>query len=203
MEVDLLCAEKERFNHFGCCVCTPDEACVRLCRNKADAAALLKKMHLCDTIPTRTANGYTPNESDFPLFLKPVSGRSSQGLAIVHNAEEYSAAVASRSDYIVQPYMPGSVFTVETARDCLGNSWALPRKELLRTVNGLGTAVQILPEHPLTAVCKHIADAIDLLGVVNIEFIEHDDRYYFLEINPRFSGGTGFTRLAGVDFAGA
>ena len=40
-----------------------------------------------------------------------------------------------------------------------------------------------------------------IVGVVNMEFIGRDGEYYFLEVNPRFSGGVGFSIAAGMDFA--
>lgn len=203
IEVDLLCGEKAAFEALGCTVCTPDEACVRLCRDKAASAALLKEKGLCRTIPTFSPYGMEPQEEDYPLMLKPLHGRSSQGLAVVRSRAEFDAALKTRSDYIAQPYLPGNVYTVETARDRSGHCWALPRLELLRTVNGLGTTVRVLPDHPLAETCRSIAEAIQLVGVVNMEFIEHDGELYFLEINPRFSGGAGFTMLAGANFAQA
>ena len=39
------------------------------------------------------------------------------------------------------------------------------------------------------------------MGVVNMEFIRHGDEFFFLEVNPRFSGGLGFSMAAGMDFA--
>ena len=39
-----------------------------------------------------------------------------------------------------------------------------------------------------------------VVGVVNMEFIVNDSGAWFLEVNPRFSGGVGFSVLAGVDF---
>ena len=38
-----------------------------------------------------------------------------------------------------------------------------------------------------------IAEAVGLVGVVNMEFIRHGDDFFFLEVNPRFSGGVGFS----------
>ena len=34
-----------------------------------------------------------------------------------------------------------------------------------------------------------------------MEFIGREGEYYFLEVNPRFSGGVGFCIAAGVDYA--
>ena len=48
--------------------------------------------------------------------------------------------------------------------------------------------------------CRAILAYAGLVGVVNMEFIQNGDRFFFLEINPRFSGGVGFSVLAGYDF---
>ena len=201
VEVDVLCEQKSRFAALGCTVCTPDAPATRLCRNKRRMAKVLADAGICQTIPTRSPYGYQPTEADFPMILKPESGRSSQGLQIVHSIGAFQSALSMRSDYIAQPYLDGDVFTVDVARDVCGNVQALARQELLRTVNGLGITVSILPEHPLNVICAAIARQADIVGVVNMEFIHHNDDYYFLEVNPRYSGGLGFSLLAGVNFA--
>ena len=69
--------------------------------------------------------------------------------------------------------------------------------------NGLGTTVEVFPGHELERACACIAEAANIVGVVNMEFICHDGAFYFLEVNPRFSGGVGFSMAAGADFAAA
>jgi len=198
VEVDVLCAAKERFAALGCTVCTPNEPAVCLCRNKLAMADKLAADRLCRTIPTISPYGWMPKE--FPLLLKPVRGRSSQGQVVVRSSDAFFAALQERDDYIAQPFMEGDVFTVDVARDVHGNVQALARREFLRTVNGLGVTVRILPGHILEDVCAGIAACVDIVGVVNMEFIHHGGDYFFLEVNPRFSGGVGFSMLAGVDF---
>ncbi|MEG1471978.1 MAG: ATP-grasp domain-containing protein [Clostridia bacterium] len=200
VEVDVLCMQKERFAALGCVVCAPDEAVAGLCRNKLEMARRLDVLGCCLTIPTFSPYGYEPKESDFPMMLKPLRGRSSQGQRVVRTREAFLSALAMRDDYIAQPYITGDIYTVDVARDVSGQVQTLVRHELLRTVNGLGTTVQILPDHKLSVVCERIAAFAGLVGVVNMEFIEHDGLYYFLEVNPRFSGGVGFSIAAGVDF---
>jgi len=201
VEVDVLCSEKARFAALGCTLCTPDEPAVRLCRNKLDMAAALEMSGACKTIPTVSPYGREPLETEYPIMLKPVGGRSSQGQVVARTPEQYHSALASRSDYIAQPFIEGDIFTVDVARDLYGNVQALCRQELLRTVNGLGTTVRILPGHPLEETCAAIAAQADVVGVVNMEFIGSGDAFHFLEVNPRFSGGVGFSIAAGMDFA--
>ena len=200
VEVDALCAHKARFSALGCVLCVPDEPCARLCRDKQAMAALLAREGACRVIPTRSPYGWEPEAADYPLMLKPLHGRSSQGQVIARTPQAYHAALDARGDYIAQPYLDGDIYTVDVARDRFGHVQALARHELLRTPNGLGTAVRVLPGHPLEAVCAQVAACAGVVGVVNMEFIVNDSGAWFLEVNPRFSGGVGFSVLAGVDF---
>ena len=201
VEVDALCTQKARFAARGCTLCVPDEPTARLCRNKMDMARQLEQTGVCLTIPTASPYGREPLESEFPIVLKPVDGRSSQGRTTVHDLAQYRAALSARNDLIAQPFIEGDVFTVDVARDLYGSTQCLCRQELLRSVNGLGTTVRILPGHPLEGICAAIAAQAGIVGVVNMEFIGKDGEYRFLEVNPRFSGGVGFSIAAGVDFA--
>lgn len=145
VEVDALCAHKTRFSALGCVLCVPDEPCARLCRDKQAMATLLAREGACRIIPTRSPYGWEPEAADYPLMLKPLHGRSSQGQVIVRTPQAYHAALDARGDYIAQPYLDGDIYTVDVARDRFGHVQALTRHELLRTPNGLGTAVRVLP----------------------------------------------------------
>ena len=105
-------------------------------------------------------------------------------------------------NYIFQRKIEGKVYTVDYFRGHGGVDRALVRKENLRTKNGAGVSVEILPEKGIERQCKRIAEALNLYGLVNFEWIYHEqeDCFYFLENNPRPSGGIGFSVLAGAPF---
>ena len=199
VEVDALSPRKGQFRAAGVTVCCPDATAAALCRNKLAMAESLAFAGLATVIPTYLP-GALPEDAPCPLMLKPLRGRSSQGQRVVADRAELAQALALREDYIIQPYLPGDVYTVDCARDAHGGTVALVRRELLRTGNGLGTAVEICPGHPLAAVCEGILRHAGIVGVVNMEFIHREGEFYFLEVNPRFSGGVGFSVLAGYDF---
>ncbi|NLO84317.1 MAG: ATP-grasp domain-containing protein [Clostridiales bacterium] len=201
LEVDVLCSCKAAFVQMGCKLCVLDPAVSNLCRDKLLMAQELSDNGICTTIPTFSPYDQLADDLMYPLMLKPLRGRSSQGQVIADDFEAVKAAISTRNDYIAQPYLPGDIFTVDVARDSHGNCQTLVRHELLRTANGLGTTVQILPDHPLNETTARIAAFVDMIGVVNMEFIENGGAYHFLEVNPRFSGGVGFSIAAGIDFA--
>ncbi len=199
VEMDILAPIADRLQSIGCTLCAPSADVVALCRNKTAMASLLSKEKIGQTIPTFCPYQHTFDEKDFPLMLKPNSGRSSMGQMVVSSQQALEQALTLRNDYIAQPYLSGDVWTVDVARDANGHCQTVVRQELLRTGNGLGMTVQTYATHPLQVVCAQIADCIHLVGVVNMEFIEHGDQFAFLEVNPRFSGGIGFSLVAGCN----
>ena len=199
VEVDALCTRKAAFAALGATVCCPEPAVANLCRDKLRMAKTLDGAGVCRVIPTWLP-GELPAELPYPLMLKPLRGRSSQAQQVAADAQALRMALSQRDDYVVQPFLAGDVYTVDCARDRQGSIVTLTRRELLRTGNGLGTSVELCPGHPLDAVCRDILTLIGLVGVVNMEFIRHGEEDFFLEVNPRFSGGVGFSVLAGYDF---
>ena len=74
------------------------------------------------------------------------------------------------------------------------------RKELLRTLNGAGTTVYVFHDSVLEKQCRELAAVLGVNGCVNFEFIETDSgEHFFMECNPRFSGGVEFSCIAGYD----
>ena len=139
-----------------------------------------------------------------PLILKPRDGRSSQGLYRVRTEKELSGALEEifgagrEKDYLVQPLIEGRIVTVDVVRFPDGRCTALPREEYVRTWNGAGLSVHVFRDSALEETCRAVAEELGVLGCVNFEFIHAEDgTYYFMECNPRFSGGTGFSIAAG------
>lgn len=191
-------------------VCISNPNAIALCRDKYRMEQFLKPLHICRTIPGMRLSEVKAEEVTYPVVVKPCNGRSSQGLFVVENQVRMSRLmeehVQEADNYLVQPKISGSVVTVDVVRDQKrGTICCLPRRELLRTVNGAGTSVYVFRNEELERQCEAIAEAIGIEGCVNMEFVETDEtadsrgRWYFLECNPRFSGGVSFSCMAGYD----
>lgn len=200
-EVDVLSREKKAFTASNICICTSDREVVQLCRNKHELAIYLAHNGVKNTIPTYLLDD---NKAiTYPIFLKPISGRSSIGCKIIHTDAELQQMrnAVDNDEYIVQPFIKGDVITVDVVRDPLTNTVVcVPRRELLRTVSGAGTTVEIIDSPEIESICTSIAELTGVVGAINIEFLEDSKGgLFFLEVNPRFSGGVEFTHLAGYD----
>ncbi len=212
VEVDALQEWRQKAEELGVILCMSGYDTIEVCRNKEKLANFLEPFKICRIIPGRNLAQMVKEEEDtrfelldYPLILKPSRGRSSQGLTEVKNAKEMRYRIQGfgddLSDYLVQPKIPGTVITVDVVRNPVTKQIrCLPRREYLRTKGGAGTSVYVFQDAVLEEQCMAVARALNIWGCVNFEFVEKEEQeWYLLECNPRFSGGTAFSSMAGYD----
>ncbi len=142
------------------------------------------------------------SSANFPLFVKPVEGRASNGCRVVWSKEELAILLSENQldNCIIQEYIEGRIIAVDIVRDAKnGVINVVQRAELLRNASGSGVAVEIVLDPLLEEISINLAIKLDLNGVVNAEFFCNDKGYKIIEINPRFPAGTSFSCLAGVN----
>lgn len=206
VEVDVLNGNRGKLEEKGVILCISDARCIERCRDKYVLFEYLSNCKVEGMIPTKKASEISIKELAFPVVLKPVDGRSSQGLFFLNSSKqaEHVLEEVDVSKYIVQPKIEGDIITVDVVRDIKSKkSIAICRKELLRTLNGAGLSVHVFRDEALEKEAINLADCLGIQGCVNFEFIEtKEKKRYFLECNPRFSGGVEFSCLAGYDCIG-
>ncbi|WP_143321908.1 ATP-grasp domain-containing protein [Clostridium sp. HBUAS56010] len=206
VEVDVWNRHRKELKEHSITLCLSSEETIALCRDKRAMNRFLSGRNLGNSIPTRELLETEIETLSYPVVLKPFNGRSSQGLHYIKSLEEmkHVLTLCKPEEYVVQPYYKGSVITADIVRDPQsGTSIVICRRELLRTLNGAGTSVLVFSDPLLEKMCQEIAQALEIKGCVNFEFIEGEDGiYHMLECNPRFSGGVEFSCLAGYDCVG-
>lgn len=203
IEVDIFNSNREWFIKNNIIICISSFRTVEICRNKKIIEEYIRTENVdIDTIPTEYLYKISQEPKEFPVVLKPFNGRSSQGLKYIKDIDEWRNVIdnINKSKYVVQPYIKGEIITVDIIRRNDDEVVAIPRKELLRTLNGAGTSVYVFNDLTLEKKCIMLANALEILGCVNFEFIvdEHQN-YYFIECNPRFSGGVEFSCMVGYN----
>ena len=141
--------------------------------------------------------------AEFPLFLKPNEGVASAGCEVIGSLDELREKVDAESiggSFVVQDYIQGENVTVDCVRNRkTGQTRFAQRIELLRNSNGCGIAVKTFEDPALESICEDLVNTLDLNGIANIELFKTSKGYKVIEINPRFSAGTTFTCMAGLD----
>lgn len=207
IEVDFFNKYRDFFERKSIIICISSAKTLEVCRNKKKQQMFIdNNVPTIMTIPTTVLDSVERAPYPFPMICKPFDGRSSQGVRYLYTKEDWDAvkAVSNTEKYIVQPVIKGRIITVDIVRQKDGSKIiAVPRAELLRTLNGAGISVKVYSDEKLEEDCKKLAEALDIVGCVNFEFIHaHDGNYYYVECNPRFSGGVEFSCIAGYDCIG-
>jgi len=184
------------------CLCASPVEAIRVLRDKRQWARVLAEHTDIPIIPTVALNDSVPSSWRFPLAAKPRRGRSRVGFYRLDDAADLQwLSQRTGSDaYVLQPFLSGSVIVVDIVRDPRSNQCAaLCRKELIRTSNGAGITVRMMPSTELESRAARIASMLDLHGCANFEFLHTGTEFLLMDVNPRFSAGVGFSVRAGYD----
>jgi carbamoyl-phosphate synthase large subunit len=142
---------------------------------------------------------------DGPYVLKPTSGNGSRGIHIVANLKDYRQVFSELGDinYVVQPYIGDPDHEYTASAFGLGNGRSLTPIVFRRLLSKTGYTSYVEVES-----CPAIVATIDILsrhlqpvGPTNYQFRLHQDLYYLLEINPRFSSSTSLKAAFGYNEA--
>lgn len=203
IEVDILSKQRSIFSNHGITICLSNPECISICRNKYLTCQTFQSDDVITPIQTYSYTDILNKNYDeltaSPIFIaKPSNGRSSLGLLSLSDLSEIKH-IPDKENYIFQPHIEGEVFTVDYIRDAYGNDFSISRREILRTQNGAGISVEIQNNAVLQNMASYIGKKLQILGAINIEFLFDGSKYYLMDINPRFSAGIAFSRLAGYD----
>lgn len=202
LEVDVLSLHRQAFARRGVVLCLPDAACIALCRDKLQVHDFFRDDDQLKPIKTCPLAAWVELSEPYPLIVKPRRGRSSEGLAKVANSAALQTCLVGDNvgEMIVQPMLEGSIYVADVLVDANSQrAVTVCRRELLRTSNGAGLTVELCPDPALAKLALHAALRLRIIGCVNLEFIKCAGRYWLMDVNPRFSAGVVFSRMAGYD----
>jgi len=166
---------------------------IQLCNNKKK---INEKLEAIVTVPK------TFNEHDaikFPIIVKPLNGVSSNGIKIINSQAEMKNDYWS-SNNIIQKFVKGKEYTIDCYTSYSDKEiFCYSVRERIETKAGMSVKARIVDNQKLGELCKSIHNYIGYKGVSNIQFIEADDNYFFIELNPRFAGGGILTYKSGLN----
>ena len=125
------------------------------------------------------------------LFKKPIIGSGSRGCELIE----------IDSDDILSEYLPGQEYTIDVLCDMKSNPLVVVPRKRLQTKAGISSKGEIIKDEFIEKACFDICKFLKLKGPICLQMKDDENgNPKFIEINPRFGGGTYFTTLAGVNF---
>jgi carbamoyl-phosphate synthase large subunit len=136
---------------------------------------------------------------EFPIIVKPRRGAGSRGVRLVHDRTALNE-LGDDDTLIAQELLPGDEFSVDVFANAAGTVIAAVPRTRTRVDSGVSIAGRTVKDDELEATATAVAEAIDLVGVANVQ-LRYDVNGVpaLLEVNPRFPGAMPLTIAAGVD----
>jgi carbamoyl-phosphate synthase large subunit len=142
------------------------------------------------------------NDIGFPFFAKPRKhSAGSRGVKVCKHIEDLRGLDIEKYEYIYQEYLPGQEYTIDVLCDMDSNPLLIVPRKRLQTKEGVSTKAEIVKNDFIEKICFDICKFLKLKGAICLQMKEDQSgELKFVEINPRFGGGTYFASLAGVNF---
>ncbi len=225
LELPILASARERFEACGAKLIVSSDEVIDICFDKWKTFDFAKA-HGFDTPKTYLSveavkEAIKAGEVNYPLVVKPRWGSASVGIDFPDNEEELELSYrlqrlklkntilgeVSGQDIenaiIIQEKIKGKEFGVDILNDLNGKPRVVYVKEKLAMRAG-ETDKAVLRDIPgLEAAGFRLGEALGHIGNLDCDFFVKDDKFYLLELNPRFGGGYPFSQMAGANFPAA
>jgi len=198
-ELPLFGRHAEEFLATGIRVAVSGERTNIICNDKYATAGFLAS-HGIPFARTWLPEQLKEADVQYPLFLKPRSGRGSVGAYTIKNERELQFFLEYVPEAVVQEYLPGKEYTVDTLVDFAGKVISAVPRERMVIRSGVTDRGQTVNNPLMIDLAVKTAQALEIRGPANIQMKVDGDRITIFEVNPRFSGGIPLTIAAGADF---
>lgn len=141
------------------------------------------------------------NRLGYPVLVRPSYVLGGQGMKIAYNDEEIEEfidiinRIAQDHPILVDKYLQGKEIEVDAV--CDGTDILIPgiMEHIERTGVHSGDSISVYPaptiseeiKETLVEYTKRLAQALHVVGLINIQFIVMDGEVYVIEVNPRSS----------------
>lgn len=200
IDTDLLILSQHRdeFEKTKVLVSAPEK--VKICRDKRYTADYFNSLGLKSPQPVDEIEKY---DGGYPAFIKPKDGSSSINAFKAENEEELKAFSEQVPDYIIQPFVSGTEYTVDIFCDWDGNPVFITPRIRLAVRAGEVLKTKIRQDEQIIEEMKTLCADFKPRGQITVQLIKDGDMDWYIEINPRFGGGAPLSIKAGADSAEA
>ena len=177
----------------GALVNLSSEWTVSICRDKIKTASFFQENgFICPEI-------YEVDTVVFPAFIKPKHGSSSIDANKIATQEELDFYFHHIPDPVIQGYIQGDEYTIDTFSDFISNPITIVPRKRLAVRSGEVLKGYIVKENRIIEQCKDLIIKLKLCGHNTIQCIKTESDVYFIEVNARFGGGAPMSLWAGAD----
>lgn len=195
-----LSRNKEKIeNQTNAKVLISDRSVIEICRDKINTQKFLEANNF------KVPHMYSIDELDhsseliYPLFIKPKDGSSSINAFRVDNIDELHFYRGFISNFVVQDFIEGEEFTVDTFLDFDCNIISVVPRVRLATRSGEVSKARIIKDREIITEVKRLLMILKPIGNITVQCMKTKRGIEFIEINPRIGGGAPMSIASGAD----
>jgi len=153
-----------------------------------------------DRFPVPTFSLHHNVRQDYPVFVKPDSGKGSRNTYMCQSEDSVVHIMARHKNMLVCEYLPGNEYTIDVLSDLNGRAICAVPRERIETKAGISSKGRVQGNKEIERICMSLAEYLGLKGPSCIQMKEDKEgKLKFIEANPRMGGGTIMATLAGVN----
>ena len=205
-EIALLASHRDELQEMGILPLCPADWTARLCFDKYEMFMHLRQKGVRTVLTYNTLasfqEGLRAGEIAFPVFMKPVTGSGSVGVARCDTMQEVEKKwYDGKFSYIIQELMTGGDCDADVYVDCISHKPVaiFSKKKIESRIGGASKTISY-KDPKLFSFVEEVCSVLELNGPCDMDFFVKDGKYYLSEINPRFGGAYLHAHAAGVDF---
>jgi len=184
-EILVLSKNKKLFEELKILVLCPSYDTVKVCVDKAKTYRVFERYG----IPTPRM--YRKDDVEFPCVVKPRFGRGGKAVFKVNDMDELSLYLKKVSDPLIQEYVEGIEYSVDTFADLDANPLSIVPRIRIKVESGITVKGMTIYDEKIIECCEKIVEKLKLIGPACIQCIkDNDGTVKFTDINPRFGGGS-------------
>ena len=198
-ELILFSKNQKQFNKIGVKIMVCDVETIEICQDKQ------KFINFCldngFDIPKTHQDIDSISKKDFPLFLKPVIGKSGLDTFKVESFEELNKILSKNNDFIIQEFIDDSEYTIDLFADFDGKVISVVPRQRVTVWGGESLVTKTLKDKKIIDDSVNLAEKLGLKGHNTIQCFFDGKNVKFIEINPRFGGAASISFEAGANSA--
>lgn len=198
-ELILFSKNKKIFNEINVKLMVSDVDSIEICQDKE------KFIDFCESngfgIPKTYKNIESIEKTDFPLFLKPVVGKSGVDTFKVDSFDNLNEILSKNIDFIIQECVEAPEYTIDLFADFEGNVISAVPRQRVYVWGGESLITKTVKNKEIIDESVRLAEKLKLKGHNTIQCFFDGKNIKFIEINPRFGGAASISFEAGANSA--
>ena len=198
-ELILFAENKDLFDERNIEIMVSDVEAIEICQDKE------KFIDFCENngfgIPKTYKNLESIKKEDFPLFLKPVVGKSGKDTFKVNSFEELNEILINDNDFIIQECVEAPEYTIDLFADFKGNVISAVSRQRVYVWGGESLVTKTVKNDNIINESVRLSQKLELKGHNTIQCFFDGEIIKFIEINPRFGGAASISFESGANSA--